>query len=55
MDDAKLEELGSMWNIRLPIQSDLKKTKDEANRNLMKFKKCKILHLGNHMILHRPC
>ena len=55
MDDTKLNGAVDLLEGRDAIQRDLDMLEELANVNLMKFKKCKVLHLSqcNHQYQYR--
>lgn len=54
VDSTKLERMIGTASSRAPIQRDLEKLEDGANRNSTEFyKKCKIMHVGRHHTWHQ--
>ncbi|GAB0196159.1 mitochondrial enolase superfamily member 1 [Grus japonensis] len=54
VDSTKLERMIDTANSRTPIQRDLEKFEDGANRNSMESnKKCRIMHVGRHRAWHQ--
>ncbi|KAK4814834.1 hypothetical protein QYF61_027807 [Mycteria americana] len=54
VDSTKLERMIDTANSRAPIQRDLEKLEDGANRNSTEFnKKCKIMLVGHHHAWHQ--
>lgn len=52
VDSTKLVRMIDTANSRAPIQRDLEKLEDGANRNSTEFNKCKIMHVGHHHAWH---